>query len=375
MTSRRCFVISPIGKAGSPARNHADAVLSRIVRPAMVRCGVVARRADELLEPGRITDQMFREILQADFCIALLSGQNPNVFYELAAAQAAAKPVIILAQKDEDLPFDVKDMRCLHYDLEQARNDRGDEDKLVEFVASLERQDWKAEPLFQRFGRDLSTALPASYSFEPLASEVERTLTRLNEHEGALLLGYRQAGDADRMFDGLYSSILYASRAAISGTVDAIYYGNLMEFDAAGQRLRVRYFAGPYNDEIVTRSFPLTGPGQGVATFAFNQQKIQVFNSMQEELKVRGEARLNAMVCVPIPGAGDRATSRRIALLNVDSGKPDVFPTADSLRTDPAGRRLERLATMVARANVLYRWIVEAGPREEAPAIAPGALF
>jgi len=66
MTSRRCFVISPIGKEGSPTRRHADDVLSLIVRPAMVRCRVVARRADELLEPGRITDQMFREILQAD---------------------------------------------------------------------------------------------------------------------------------------------------------------------------------------------------------------------------------------------------------------------------------------------------------------------
>lgn len=376
MSKRRCFVISPIGKEGSEVRKHADDVLAFIVRPAVATCDVVAYRADELHEPGRITDQMFREILNADFCIALLTGQNPNVFYELAVAQSAGKPVIVLAEKREELPFDVKDMRCLYYDFDpRAIRDKVYEKQLVEYMGSLERQDWRAESLLQRFGKNLPRqALPDSYSFEQLTSEIDRTLKNLGENDGELLLDYKRDGDAERLFDGLYSSILYASRAATTGVVDAIFYGNLMELDVVKRQLRVRYFAGPYNEEVTTRSFPIARRGQGIATIAFNSQKIQVVNSMGQELKVKGEARLNAMICVPIPGANQRERSRQVVLLNIDSGTPDVFPTSETLRTSPAGGRLERLAALVSRTNVLYRWIVEGAQRTEA-AVTPRTVL
>ena len=97
MGTKRCFVISPIGQEGSDARNHADSVLKHIVRPAAEKCDAIVLRADDLREPGRITEQVFQEILTTDFCIALLTGQNPNVFYEVAIAQFVGKPVIFQA--------------------------------------------------------------------------------------------------------------------------------------------------------------------------------------------------------------------------------------------------------------------------------------
>ncbi len=42
---------------------------------------------------------MFKSILHGDLCVAVLTGYNPNVFYELAIAQAAACPTIILIEK------------------------------------------------------------------------------------------------------------------------------------------------------------------------------------------------------------------------------------------------------------------------------------
>ncbi len=69
-----------------------------------------------MAESGTITDQMFREIVNADVCVALLTGFNPNVFYELAVAQAAARPLVILIEKGQSLPFDVKDLRCIEYE-------------------------------------------------------------------------------------------------------------------------------------------------------------------------------------------------------------------------------------------------------------------
>ncbi len=379
MSQKRCFVISPIGDEGSPVRKHADDVLNIIVRPAMTACGVEALRADKLYEPGRITDQMFREILNADFCIALLTGQNPNVFYEMAVAQSAGKPVIPLIAEEEknQLPFDVLDIRCIYYDFEpQNVHEKKYEKQLIEYVHRLEHNKWQSESLLKRYGIDnLKWLLSESYSYEELASEIDRTITNLTENHGELLLEYKADGDAERLFDGLYSSILYASRAATTGTVNAIFYGNLMELDAGKSQLRVRYFAGPYNENVITRSFPVGRRGEGIATIAFNSQKIQVVNSMGHELKVKGEARLNAMISVPIPGINRNDRSRQIALLNIDSGVTDVFPPTETLRTDPCGRRLERLATLVSRTNVLYKWIVEGTERAEIPDLPPGALF
>ena len=44
---------------------------------------------------------MIGSILGDDLCIAVITGQNPNVFYELAIAQCAARPVIILVEKGQ----------------------------------------------------------------------------------------------------------------------------------------------------------------------------------------------------------------------------------------------------------------------------------
>src|SRR5437879_6327672 len=93
---KKCFVISPIGKEGSEMREHADDVFTFIIQPAMEGCGIECYRGDHFREPGRISEQTFRAILNEDLCIAILTGYNPNVFYELAIAQFAERPVIVM---------------------------------------------------------------------------------------------------------------------------------------------------------------------------------------------------------------------------------------------------------------------------------------
>jgi hypothetical protein len=78
MTKKRCFVISPIGAPDSDIRKHADAVFRGIIMPAMEELKahgleIESFRSDHLQEPGKISDQMFREIFQDDFCIAILT--------------------------------------------------------------------------------------------------------------------------------------------------------------------------------------------------------------------------------------------------------------------------------------------------------------
>ena len=120
---KRCFIISPIGPVGSTIREEADAVLNYLIRPALDEIAngggpvIEAIRSDEMGDPGRIEEQMLNAILTYDFCIADLSGHNPNVFYELAIAQAVERPVVLLCRAGAPLPFDVKDYRTIEYDL------------------------------------------------------------------------------------------------------------------------------------------------------------------------------------------------------------------------------------------------------------------
>jgi len=352
---KKCFIISPIEDEGSEVQEHANDVLDFIIKPALAKYNVEGIRSDQLLQPGRITDQMFTMILQSDFCIVLLTGCNPNVFYELAIAQAAGIPVIILMLKGQELPFDIKDLRCIYYDLKpRPLRDERYKTELVGHIANLNKTDWSGVSLLERYGLN-RIKLPDSYKFPYIVSEISATLTGLEAPEGKLIEYYHEQGDLERLFDGLYSSILYASRAAITGEIDARFYGNLMEFDCIKREIRVRYFDGPYNDQIITRRFPIDGPKRGVAGDALNTREVQVKNKMESELKERGEARLNAMICVPIPNINLDRKTREIVLLNIDSGIHNVFPNAEDWSSSEVAANIDEISHLVERVNLLNR--------------------
>jgi hypothetical protein len=162
---KRCFVISPIGNEGSDDRKHADEVFEQLISPAMRECGIEPIRSDHMNNPGRISEQMFRAILDYDFCVAVLTGHNPNVFYELAVAQAAKRPVVLLIKSGQYLPFDIKDLRCITYNLDsQSFQERAHVAQLVEFVESIKAANWKAPDIFSPFS-EISAAQQAVNSF------------------------------------------------------------------------------------------------------------------------------------------------------------------------------------------------------------------
>ena len=111
------FRNQPDRASDSEVREHADDVFEFIIKPAMDELGIHVYRSDHSQEIGRITEQMFKSIMDDDLCIAVLTFFNPNVFYELAVAQCAARPVIILIERGQTIPFDVRDLRAVEYDL------------------------------------------------------------------------------------------------------------------------------------------------------------------------------------------------------------------------------------------------------------------
>lgn len=111
-----CFVIAPIGKAGSDTRQRSDTVLQYMLKPAATECGLQARRSDEIDESGIITNQIIHHLVEDPMVIADLTERNPNVYYELAVRHATGKPFVQIIEQGEPIPFDIASVRTIEID-------------------------------------------------------------------------------------------------------------------------------------------------------------------------------------------------------------------------------------------------------------------
>ena len=96
------------------------------IRETLSDLGCICRRADALGRPGFILSQVYDEILSADLIVAEMTGQNPNVFYEVGWAHALDKPVVLCAASAEELSvFDTRAYRhVLHEGLAYVLRDK-----------------------------------------------------------------------------------------------------------------------------------------------------------------------------------------------------------------------------------------------------------
>lgn len=79
------------------------------------QCGYVCERVDEKAISGSILDHIRAGIESAEFVVADLSGERPNVYLEVGYAWALKKRVLILAREGTRLHFDVAHHRCIFY--------------------------------------------------------------------------------------------------------------------------------------------------------------------------------------------------------------------------------------------------------------------
>ena len=114
--ARECFFIAPIGEEGSAIRARSDAVMRYVVAPAAGAVGLRVVRGDELCAPGSVPDQVLDHVLGAPASVVDLTGANPNVCYELAIRHAAQLPAVLIAERGERLPLDVRHMRTIFFD-------------------------------------------------------------------------------------------------------------------------------------------------------------------------------------------------------------------------------------------------------------------
>jgi hypothetical protein len=116
--TRNCFLISPGDDPDPAVRKHAETVWKYIVRPALLDTDLATHRFELAETGGRIGQPAIDAILDDDLIIAVLSHHNPNVYYSVALAQAAGRPLILMIEEGQTARFDTCGAKVVNYSLD-----------------------------------------------------------------------------------------------------------------------------------------------------------------------------------------------------------------------------------------------------------------
>ena len=105
----RLFVLMPFTDELKP-------IYAEHIIPVAKEIGLSVARADDFFTSKSIISDIWAAICKAEVIIADCTGRNPNVFYEIGMAHTIGKPVILITQKREDVPADLRHIRYIRYE-------------------------------------------------------------------------------------------------------------------------------------------------------------------------------------------------------------------------------------------------------------------
>ena len=108
------FVIMPLS-------DEFNSVYTDFIQNSLNEVGYEVERADDIESQRSILSDILEKINTSNLIVADLTSVNPNVFYELGLAHALRKPVILLTQDIEEVPFDLQSYRLVEYSTHFAQ--------------------------------------------------------------------------------------------------------------------------------------------------------------------------------------------------------------------------------------------------------------
>lgn len=107
---KRCFVIGPMSDM-----KRLNKLALKVIKPIVTKYGFEVVTPEEGVA-GHIMHHVLLELERSDLLIADISGNNPNVMYELGIYHSFGKPYLVIkdssiASNDEKTPFDIQSYR------------------------------------------------------------------------------------------------------------------------------------------------------------------------------------------------------------------------------------------------------------------------
>lgn len=179
------FVISPIGKQGSPEHHAAKQVLDYLIKKVFLSPQWEVIRADDESAPDSITTQVIDRIVNSDLIVADLTDHNPNVFYELAVAHGYQRPVIQIMKDGQSAPFDVVDQRVIFYDMTDPASVDTAKEALLQSADWLRDHSEQSRSPLTAHGKftAISSGAPAGGANEAIADSLNEIVSRLSRLE------------------------------------------------------------------------------------------------------------------------------------------------------------------------------------------------
>ncbi len=112
---KRCYVIMPFSDTKSCTEEEWTEIFEDVIKPAVEESGLgyVCERSRAKRE--NIIKAIVNDLNTAQAVIADLTDDNPNVFYELGVRHTLQRRTILIAQHEEDIPFDLKPYPTIIY--------------------------------------------------------------------------------------------------------------------------------------------------------------------------------------------------------------------------------------------------------------------
>lgn len=103
-----------------PFQDNLGHIYSENIRLVAETLRVTCSRGDDFFNTNAVMQDVWSSIMHCELCIADCTGRNPNVFYEIGMAHTVGRKTILIAQSEDDIPFDIRHMRYIIYEDSEA---------------------------------------------------------------------------------------------------------------------------------------------------------------------------------------------------------------------------------------------------------------
>lgn len=130
LNKKLCFVLCPFKEPFNTI--HIDHI-----KPSIESLGFSVKRADDIYGVSPIMEDIWEQLNRSSIVIAEVTGKNANVMYEVGIAHTVGKPVVLITQDLNDVPFDLRHYRIIHYEY-TPRDCKDLENRLKKTVETIQ---------------------------------------------------------------------------------------------------------------------------------------------------------------------------------------------------------------------------------------------